>query len=278
MRDYKSIVLLDLDGTLINKEYHLTIPEERVANAIRKIQANNTLVGLNSDTPLLPLRSWARCLGMNGPLVAEKGQVLAISPEDSPKVLGTMAEFFQDMKQQVAIRSYEEIPGAFIGIGDVTEFVRHKGKIYGEDQVAVLINGYRRCSFSAFALAVRSNNLEIKPEVLDRFTDLVLSVVGINRRELEKEDKNPDYGILILHEKGASKTVAVERLIEQMGTDTKYVMIGDSNSDIITTCHPIRLCAVGNACPELKERSTMVAQADYTAGVVEILNKLSLFL
>src|SRR5437588_3343222 len=98
MVNYTKIILLDLDGTLIDKEYRLTVSDEYIKATIKSIQDKNVLVGINSDTPLLPLRSWAHHLGMRGPLIAEKGQVLALSPDDPPKLLGAMAPYFRSLR------------------------------------------------------------------------------------------------------------------------------------------------------------------------------------
>src|SRR2546429_5655911 len=151
MVSYKKIVLLDLDGTLIDKDYRLTVSYEHIKAEIKSIQDKDALVGINSDTPLLPLRSWAHHLGMRGPLIAEKGQVLALSPDDPPQRLGAMAPYFRHLRQQVLLQAHDKFPRAFIALGDVTEFLRQNGRIYGEDELAVLINGYRQCSFSGYA-------------------------------------------------------------------------------------------------------------------------------
>lgn len=273
----RRIILCDLDGTLINEKYTLTVLSKQIRKAIQKKQSQGWLIGLNSDTPLEPLKSWARRFGMNGPLIGEKGQVLATSSEEPPQILGTMAEFFLNLKRKVVLQVHEEMPRAFIGVGDVTEFRRKKGKIYGEDHVAVLINGYRLCSFSGYALACQHNQLVNDPEVFDRFCKLVLSVVDAEKEGLEV-DKNLMYGILILHEKRASKTLAVERLIKSIRPEIECVMIGDGDSDVIVLDHPVKLCAVGNASPLLKERARetggIVAKGTYTQGVIEILTRL----
>ena len=63
-----------------------------------------------------------------------------------------------------------------------------------------------------------------------------------------------------------------------MGNDYEYVMIGDADSDIIQMNYPIRLCAVGNASPTLKEKARemggIAATGLFTNGVLEILKGL----
>jgi hydroxymethylpyrimidine pyrophosphatase-like HAD family hydrolase len=278
LSSHRRIVLLDLDGTLIDQEYKLTVSEESIRALIDKIQSRNTLVGLNSDTPLMPLRLWARRLGLKGPLIAEKGQVLALSPTEEPLLEIKMRDYFKQLRQRVILTAPEKFEAAFVGVGDVTEFIREGGHVYGVDRCAILINGYRQCSFSAYALGSEGKRLVKDPEIFDQFCDFVLSLVSNNLSSLDVPDRNADYGILILHEKGASKSIGVKRLMGILGTDIEYVMIGDGDSDMIDTDHSIRLCAVGNASPRLKETvcesGGIIAHETFTKGVLEILASL----
>ena len=275
----RKIVLCDLDGTLIDKQYALTVPLEDIAKTIRKRQLEGWLIGTNSDTPFEPLRGWAKYLGMNGPVICEKGQVLALSQADQPQVYGSMGDFFQRLRQQVALRVQETVERAFVGIGDVTEFISKGGRISGQDKYAVLINGYRRCSFSGYAKACRDGDLINDAEIFERFVEVVNSLLGADIKRLAAADKNSDYGILILHEEGASKAIAVKRLIERFGDEFEYVIIGDGESDAFDEKgYPVSVCAVGNAHPLLKENAKqskgIIAKQSYTKGVIEILNNL----
>lgn len=276
LRMAKRIILCDLDSTLLDKRYELTVPLETLVNSVSAKQDEGYIIGLNSDTPLLPLQTWARRFGMQGPLLAEKGQVLCPSPEVPAQVYGKLPDLFNSLRNQVMLRAREEFNEAFVGVGDVTEFVR-QGAVYGVDRAAILINGYRRCSFSGYALACKDGRLSAQDaRLFERFCELVLSIAGEYAEQLDEPDKNPDYGIMVLHERGASKSLAVERLITQTEGGTGVVMIGDSDADIINSNAPVMLCAVGNASPDLKakarESGGVVADKAYTEGVLEILS------
>ncbi len=60
--------------------------------------------------------------------------------------------------------------------------------------------------------------------------------------------------------------MGVERLITQRGVDTEYVMIGDSDSDIIQVSHPVKMHAVGNASENLKDRAQQTGGDNRTAS------------
>ena len=274
----RRIVLLDLDGTLVNRDHKLTVSEDGVRSVIDGIQAKGTLVGLNSDTALLPLKLWAQRLGLKGPLIGEKGQVLAVSPAAEPLFDVEVGDYFRQLRQRVLLAALEEFPAAFVGAGDNTEFIREGGLVYGVDRGAILINSHRRCSFSGYALGSENHKLVNDSAIFDRFCDLVFAIVGNNWGRLDPPDRNPDYGILMLHDKGASKSIGVRRLVEVLGTDIEYVMIGDTDSDIIQSGYPTRLCAVGQASPALQEAADktggVIASERFTMGVLEILTRL----
>lgn len=275
----QKVILCDLDKTLIDREYKLTVPLSTLTRVIQQTQDEGLLIGLNSDTPLLPLQAWAREFGMRGPVIGEMGRVLTLSPEGPAREHGKLSDLFLSLKREVVVRAHEEFPQAFVGIGDVTEFIRHESRIYGVDRRAILVNAYRRFSFSAYALSNRSGKLNPDDnDFFEQFYDLVLRLVETNLTLLDKPDPNPEYGILILHEKGASKALGIEALFEEMPAEIEVVMIGDSDSDIVNTNRPVKVCAVSNASKALKEKALetggIVADRPYTEGVVQILSAL----
>jgi hydroxymethylpyrimidine pyrophosphatase-like HAD family hydrolase len=278
MKTEQTIILCDLDGTLLNQRYEITAPLPDLVRAVSAKQEIGYSIGLNSDTPLLPLRTWARKFGMCGPLLGEKGRLLCVSPDSPVQIYGKMEAFFQRLRQQVMVLAHQEIPQTFVGVGDVTEFIINGGGVYGVDCCAVLINGYRQCSFSGYALASQKGQFVPDADLFARFCDLVFSVVSKDRELLDEPDRNGASGILILHEKGATKTLAVERLFEQFGDDTEIIMIGDGNADIIHTRRPVKLCAVANASESLKAKAVetggLIATKPFAEGVLEILLRL----
>src|SRR5205085_6203224 len=107
--------------------------------------------------------------GMHGPLLGERGQTLQLSAQDTPEVMGKRSDFFLDLRSQIVAKVLKEMPRAFIGIGDVTEFIINKGKVFGVDKCGILINGYRQCSLSAYARSVNANGLVLDPDFFNRF-------------------------------------------------------------------------------------------------------------
>ena len=269
-------VLLDLDGTLIDTAYCYTVPIDRVVEAIAAVQARGVLVGLHSDTPLQPLRRYAAELGMNGPLLAEKGQVLEISRDAPARIDQQTADFFTTFRRRFIADAISMLPEGFAGLGDVTEFVRQRGQIYGADQKAILVNGYRQCSFSAYALRRQGNSLVPDLDLLDMLCGRILELLAPHPVAAFDLDRNPTYGIVILHEKSASKTTGIQRLQSLLALE-EIAMVGDGDSDVVIA-PGVRVCAVENSTSSLKEcvqkTGGVLADQVVTEGVLQILKRL----
>ena len=280
MNELRRIVLVDLDMTLIDGQYQPSSGSlGPLAETIRLLGQRGVVVGLNSDTPVSSLRWWSDELSLSGPIVAENGQVIALTSSDSPEVLSQNAAVFDSLRRRVLAALLECHPQAFIACGDVTLFRARGGRPHGVDHEAFLVNGLRQCSFSMYALRLEGDRLQPCAALMEQAETIVrreLSFEGVGSQV--RLEPNAAYGILIVHEIRASKSLGVRRLMERLGAEYEYFMIGDSKSDIITdTPIPMKMCAVGNACSELKAVSRdsggVVAERDLTEGVVEILRK-----
>lgn len=85
-------------------------------------------------------------------------------------------------------------------------------------------------------------------------------------------DENAEYGIVIIHALNTCKGKAVV-LLQNEGRYDKIICLGDSMLDFVgdSTMH----CAVANASEDFRQRCEMVAELPFTAGVQEILRKIS---
>ncbi len=77
-----TLVLLDVDKTVIDKKYQLTVELHDFVRAIERAQDAGITVGLNSDSALPTIRSWAKQWHIEGPLLAEQS-VICLQHEDN---------------------------------------------------------------------------------------------------------------------------------------------------------------------------------------------------
>jgi hydroxymethylpyrimidine pyrophosphatase-like HAD family hydrolase len=86
------------------------------------------------------------------------------------------------------------------------------------------------------------------------------------------QDKNHDYGILIVNRKILTKRIGTQALIAQMGV-TQIAMVGNSHADYVGSDIAVHY-AVGDAHQEFQDIADYTAAAPLTRGSVEILRKL----
>ena len=261
------LVLLDLDGTLIDEDYHL--PTD-IISALNRGKDAGWLIGLNSDTPLKPLQVWWRKLGLNGPIIAEKGAILWL-PDGRQMLTSNAEDLFASLREE-AVELFLRVPGCLVVVGDATEFVRSVTHLTGCDSCVVAVNAYRRCSLSFFVRTVGEQGKLIEDPAVAR--DVVERIGILTPRYPILSDGQLDerYCIFIVNAPDTDKTKGVHRLLQELQTE-EVIMIGDSMSDFIDEPR-VKHYAVGNASLEFKAKCEGVAKRAYTEGVLELLNQL----
>lgn len=266
------IILCDLDKTLIDKSYHLTIPAEKVRSVARRCADAGIVIGLCSDSPLPLLEQWAEELGFTGPIVFEQGAGFCDAVGGSAlSVLPNATDWFPRLRDEVVRLALTKVPRYGIYIGDNTTLVRNGVLLPGPCEYYLLVSGTRRYSFAAHVRRrdATSGLLVIDPVELRRMRLEIEAIARSITDEPLDVDENAEYGTLIIHAARTRKANGVRALLERMGA-TSLVFIGDSKPDFIGDPRVIQ-CAVGNAQEEYKQHCQFVAQGTYTAGVIELL-------
>jgi hydroxymethylpyrimidine pyrophosphatase-like HAD family hydrolase len=262
------LVLLDLDGTLIDEDYHMTAS---MASAINQLKAADWLIGLNSDTPLKPLQAWWRKLGLNGPIIAEKGAILWLPDEGQTLITSDTEDLFASLREQV-VELCLQVPGCLVVVGDATEFVRSVTHLTGCDSCVVAVNAYRRCSLSFFVRTIGEQGKLGKDPVVARGIIGQIGILSPRYPILNDGQLDERYCIFIVNAPDANKTKGACRLLRELPTE-EVIMIGDSMSDFIDEPR-VKHYAVGNASLGFKAKCEKVANRAYTEGVLELLDQL----
>jgi len=268
------LVLVDLDKTLIDERYQLTIPVRKVRKAIQALERKGVLFGLCSDSPLPMLQVWQERIGAHGPIVSEQG-ALVFDPTDGTE-FATLPEatgWFPALRERVVMDGIKRIHSWSTYLGDSTELIRQKVRIHGRHEVLLLVNSQRRHSFAAHLRRVgKRGELSIDSEMLSTLRQEVEEQARTMTAEPLDIDENPEYGILILHAERNVKANGVRALIDQFRI-SQVTYIGDSWRDLIGD-QQVNQTAVNNAMDAYKKHCSYVAQATYTEGVLEILERL----
>lgn len=263
------LMLVDLDKTLIDPSYQIT--DSEIIDEISRVQSFGWQVGLSSDTPLDALKNWRQRFGLNGPIIAERGEIVWL-PDGKEFVINEAEDFFGNLRQTFIAHLVKE-RASFVH-GDVTQLLRTNPALPDMiDPRMILIQAHRRCSLTFYGRRISNDGkLTIDNDLVNNLVSITRNIVGDPPFDL-LEDHNPEYGIYILSPKSVDKRSGTLRLIETLGI-ASVGMVGDSSSDIVGNdiAHHY---AVGNAKQELKAVAEYTSLALYTAGVVDILRQIT---
>jgi hydroxymethylpyrimidine pyrophosphatase-like HAD family hydrolase len=270
------LVLLDLDDTLIDTDYCLTVPENEFRAVIQELNDKGVCVGLCSDSAVITLRQWVDRLGLTGPIVAERGAVVWDSARQIENILDIpRTVWFREFRESFINAVMRNFPDATIMIGDATRLVKDRRVNTALTQQVFAVNGFRVASFSFFACRLKSDQLTLEPdsELLKCASALAAEIVVTYGKK--KEDlfwnENSQCGILTVHARITEKWRGISVLINQLKPD-QTVMVGDGMSDFLDLPH-VAQYAVGNADPRYKLKAAFVAERSLTEGVIECLRR-----
>lgn len=259
------VLLIDLDGTLIDEDYQIT--NDQIFPAIDDIQKRGWLVGLSSDTPLDPLRVWKSRFGMNGDIIAERGCILEIDGYTFD--LRSDIELFEESLSQM--KDIFTKAGAIVWSGDTVEFIRNNERLGEPGDIVILINGSRSQSLAFYVRKVDElGNLIIDSSLTEELVNFVRPVFP----EIDdlNEDLNHQYGILILSRKSVVKRLGTQELM-RVRNYAQVGMIGNSMTDFLGGDMAVHY-AVANSSEQLKLNANYVSNQNVTEGVIEILKQL----
>ncbi len=270
------LVFLDLDNTLIDHNYCLTVPENEFRAVAQELSRKDVCVGLCSDSAVITLRQWADLLGFTGPIVAERGAVVWDPARQVANILDIpRTAWFREFRESFVGTTMRHFPNATIMIGDATKFIKDRRVNAALTQQVFAVNGFRVASFSFFAYRPKNDlsTLEPDPELLEQASALAakIAITRGNKKEDLFWDENYQYGILIVHARATEKWRGVSALIDQLAPE-QTVMIGNDMSDFLDLPY-VTQYAVGNADPQYKAKATFVAKCSLSEGVIECLRQ-----
>jgi hypothetical protein len=270
------LILFDLDETIIDTSYCVSVPDNVFRSAIQRAQGAGALVGLNSDSPHASLVRYAERFGMEGPIISERGGMVALSPDVPPISLVPEALGFGEMREafvDAVLRTY----GADVLLvhGDVAELsttLPQPGQLGCVAKIAVLVNGLRQCSVSYYVRCRTDGAWTSSPHRLREIHALLAAIGQSAPLWLDgDEDLNDDYGIVIVHHRATKKAGAVPWLREAF-PGRVIRMIGNSVSDWMGDDGVLH-AAVANASSAYLQRCITVADTPLTAGCIELLER-----
>lgn len=264
-RPDNKIILIDLDKTIIDKNYQIT--DESLLPVLQKAQEEGWVIGLSSDTPLAALKIWAKRLGVSGPILAERGAVIYDQGKETFTRSVAHDFYLSRVRCTQLIQQHPEIQ---IQTGNPVEFLRKDPQVE-PNQKWFFLNTFRQVSLSFHTrVSDAQGNLVINPAFHRQIAKLLRKLYP-QYPDLDVEE-NDEYGIVLVSRLSNNKRNGTQELMKQNEWQ-KIAMIGDSMGDYVGKDLVIQY-AVGNAKPDYIAHSDYIAEAEYSTGVKEIIEKL----
>lgn len=260
------VILLDKDETLLSRQYQLT--DSNIRGAIEGLQRQGWTVGLSSDAALQILQPLSQQLGLNGPIIAERGAI--IHTADGRTLMNSQDTKAIAKSREAMVERLGEMGIPVILNTDAR--LKDKGMQWGNSgDVVVVLNALRKCSIAL-------NIKRIQPDGSFGFDEEATNTVVNEMKPFYPgfsilfEDVNHDYGVLILSngaidKRSGTKLYMKDGALEQIG------MVGNTESDFLGNDIAVHY-TVGNATDAFKRRADFVAKGQLTTGVIEILSKI----
>lgn len=255
------VVLLDIDGTLIDGAYKVT--DSLIYEAVGLAIEQDWVLGLSSDSPYEAMQYWLGHFGLNGPIITEKGAQV-ILPQEDPN---HESNYFIDLRDNTI--EYFTQKGMNIWQGDPASLIRNSNRLpmpVDVGETVLLVNAFRRHSFGYFVRVIgEDGGLHISASQTQTIADEVRSLYSPDI--LVDEDLNHEHGLMIVSTYEMHKRIGSLVLMERLGVN-RLSMVGNSKADYIGSDIAKHL-AVGDAHPEFKELSDYIATRPVTGGAAQ---------
>jgi len=261
----EKLVMFDLDGTVIDDTYSLT--SSNMSRAVDSAIKRGWKIGLSSDTPYEGLRQWRRSLGMNGPIIAERGAVVELESrldfdtQVADEISRSRAAIGEHLSRQA---------GTLVLEGSAMDVKAMAGTDLPAHRRIIIMNKLSRCSLRFF---VRSTDENGSVQIDDDTTQATISELERFYPDMKDAfiDNNPRFGLFIMAERGISKRKGLETLLNGVVL-SRCVMVGNSLADFVGN-DLAEQYAVANADEDYK-KLVVVAKQELTEGCIEILDNL----
>ncbi|MEK7095988.1 MAG: HAD hydrolase family protein [Patescibacteria group bacterium] len=249
----KKMVLLDVNGTLIADDAidgsidPISIRE--LQGQINRLKAHGVSVGLCSDSPLPQLLEYAKNLGIEGPIVAENGNIVYHN------------SYTVTLKEMPNIAEVKALISELTNTGDYKQIA---------DCVAVEFGGSAPNSNGEWAFGANRETSVTVFGPADFIVNANASLESFPEVSVDYNPLSPNYLMIHTSDYRQAKSEALSLLTAH---GSNIVMVGNSMSDWIDPKANVRCAFVGGAriSETVIERAEYLSDKPLVSGVIDIL-------
>lgn len=262
------LVAIDMDGTLLNSENHVT---DRTREALNKAMEKGVYIILSTGRILKSALYYSDELGLNNPMITCNGAIIV--DEDKNVVFEKSIE--------------KEVVSKIMDILDSEDIYYHfydKEKFYSKEKVEEILRFYNE---SGSTFTVDMNTFDNKDEVLSDedistykfiFIDDDREKLNNLRSELDKmegvETSSSWINNIEAMASGVSKGNAIGIMCDRLGVSLDEVIaIGDGENDLSMLTKAGLGVAMGNASEFVKSHADCVTDTNDQDGVAKVIEK-----
>lgn len=268
----KILILLDIDGTLLNQNYKIT--SNQIFAAIEKCKRKGIIFCLNSNRSIEDLLPIYKHFKLNGFIIGENGAF--VLSQTRKLTIYANSQDINMLKTRLPVYLTKMFKNSRFIFEDTVNFLKSKKVVVAD--IVFLANKYRKYTMSIHVKQYKNNHLIKNLQLTQKVAKFVAKLIKKLHLNLTVTTSDTFGNVLVLSKK-CNKGTTFNKIHKREYKDYKTIMIGDDFADEPLLREIDFFCTVGNAEKSIKLKADFVSSKTYTKGVVDILlNKLPLLL
>lgn len=267
----KYLVILDVDKTLIDTNYHSTSPT--IGSVIEQMNQEGHVFVLNSNRSHQDLLAIAEHFGVNGEIIGENGCFVYDQANESTTILAKDEDVIaiNQIKTILSEIIPENFPNSQFIVGDTTDLQQHISEETFDQNIKYIffLNQYRKYSISLHVRKMENGEAQKDLDATKKMYGLIAKYVSMQQFNL-KVDFTESYCNVLVYPVNNDKATGFKSIVDKYEGCVK-VIIGDDYFDKPLMETVDYFCVVNNATDDVKEIANYISTECITKGVEEIL-------
>jgi hydroxymethylpyrimidine pyrophosphatase-like HAD family hydrolase len=271
----KYLIVLDVDGTLVDSEYRATSPT--IYSVIDQMQKEGHLFVLNSNRSMEDIMRVANHFGITGYVIGENGCFISSIETGDQTILESQKTIdeIDTLKKNIPEIISQNFQQAKFIISDTTDFNKHLDTQDRPDSIEkyFIMNEYRKYSLSIHVRKIAEDQIAKDAQTTKIFYNLIKDYIEKNELKLLAQYTETYSNVLVCSCEN-NKTTAFKILTEKLPKNFTKVIIADDLIDKPALNEINYFFVVNNAADSVKAVAHYVSHESITKGVEDILLKI----